>query len=110
MYESMKKKINDQDPNDQKYNKYKIGLGLYLLACFTLYYLKTQKAILLTNEDLLTAVKKAQTNTIYVIRNNLKEKDDQSKEEKIVDNSRKIYLKIDGIQYVCFVPDIKLFY
>lgn len=77
-------------------NRYKIGVGVYLAACVGLYELKKERAIVITHEETIDAIKKSQATVIYVVKEMPKEeKKDDSKPEK--NNFRKIYLKIDGV-------------
>ena len=46
------------DDEDNKYNKYAIGVALYLTLCFCLYELKKERSIPITHEDVLLGIKK----------------------------------------------------
>lgn len=96
----------ESDPN---MNRYKIGVGVYLAACVGLYELKKERAIVITHEDAIDAIKKSQAAVIYVVKEMPKEerKEDGKPEKK---NFRKIYLKIDGVEHVSYVPEIGVFY
>ena len=48
--------MNNDD--DNKYNKYAIGVAIYLALCFGLYELKKERSIPITHEEVLLGVKK----------------------------------------------------
>lgn len=97
------------DPIDPKYL---IGAGIYLSVCVGLYELKRERAIVITHEEVLGAVKKSQTNAIYVVKEKPEkgEKKDEEGRVGVRSNFRKVYLKIDGVDHVSYVPEIELFY
>lgn len=54
--------------NDENNNKYKYAFGIYLLACFIMYQVKKETAVQITGEEVIDAIKKSQTNAIYVVK------------------------------------------
>lgn len=105
--------MNNDD--DNKYNKYAIGVAIYLALCFGLYELKKERSIPITHEEVLLGVKKGQITLLTVVRQDYDEKEDSDNDSKgkikaSKMTARKIYLTIDGIQYVSYVPEIGIFY
>jgi hypothetical protein len=107
-------KTNKDAEPDPNMNKYKIGVGLYLAACLGIYELKKERAVVITHEDTIDAIKKSQVSVIYVVKERTDKSEEESKKngEQRSDrnNFRKIYLKIDGVEHVSYVPEIGLFY
>ena len=66
----------------------------------------------ITIEEVLLSIKKGEATEIHVLKV-VAEKEEEGEDSKRKDretNFRKIYLKIDGIEYVTNVPEIPLFY
>jgi hypothetical protein len=109
-----KSEWNSED-NKERANKYLIGAGVYLAACLAVYELKKEREIVISVEEVLEAIKQSQCNQILVVKEQQtdKEKEEGEKEEGPLeprDNFRKIFLKMEGVSYVSYVPEIQLFY
>lgn len=56
------------EENREKGNKYMIGAAIYIAACFAVYEIKKEREILITQEEVLEAIRHSQTSQILVVK------------------------------------------
>ncbi len=94
-----KARENKDDPGGDSYKSYKIGFAVFYLVSMGLYFLKKERAVVITMEEAIDAVKKSQTNVIHVVKERVDEKIKGHDENEYIKrrNFRRLYLKIDGV-------------
>ena len=65
--------MNDED-NNNKYNKYLLGLTIYLVACYGMYEIKKERAIAITHDEVMMGIKKGEIRLITVVKVKNREK------------------------------------
>ena len=108
-----KEKFNSDDEEPNNYIKwFKLFALFYLTSAFLFYEYNREKALPMTIEEVLLSIKKGEATEIHVLKMvpEKEEDSDEGRKKERETNFRKVYLRVEGIEYVANVPEIPLFY